>query len=320
MTSFSASAGNSARIGVLLVSFCGAGLALFACGSSSESNDVNPLSIDAGSEPSGKDASVATNDPASEDAASTSTDASTLSDASASSPDAGNVPDASTPPLALVYRGAASCDGCSEAVKALLETSKFGFQVMFVGPKESLQVDDATLAKATVYAQPGGDGSVSKGWKSVQSTAPAIRKFVQNGGHYLGFCMGGYFAGKDPGFEILPGDTDQWIASSKASVTTEDDALVDVVWRGKPRTVYFQDGPYFIVDSKSPDSSATTILATYKSNGKVAALVAPFGKGRVAVVGPHPEADDSWYKLAGLKDLDGLDADLGHDLVEAMMQ
>lgn len=235
--------------------------------------------------------------------------------------DAGPAPaaDAGARPLALVYRGddEAGCEGCSEAVQHLLETSKFAFEVKFVGPKEKLHADDATLATAVLYAQPAGNASVSKGWKYVKDTAPAIRKFVQNGGHYLGFCMGGYFAGKDPGFELLPGDTDQWIASKKASVKDEDDAIVEVQWRKAKRFLYFQDGPYFLVDE---NAAGVTVLAKYASNDKIAAVVAPYGKGKVGVVGPHPEADDSWYKLAGLKDPDGLDADLGHDLVETLMQ
>lgn len=235
--------------------------------------------------------------------------------------DAGAAPaaDSGAHPLALVYRGddEAGCEGCSEAVQHLLETSKFAFEVKFVGPKEKLHVDDATLATAVLYAQPAGNASVSKGWKYVKDTAPAIRKFVTNGGHYLGFCMGGYFAGKDPGFELLPGDTDQWIASKKASVKDEDDAIVEVQWRTSKRFMYFQDGPYFIVDEDGP---GVTVLAKYASNDKIAAVVAPYGKGKVGVVGPHPEADDSWYQLVKLKDPDGLDADLGHDLVETLMQ
>jgi hypothetical protein len=49
-------------------------------------------------------------------------------------------------------------------------------------------------------------------------------------------------------------------------------------------------------------------------------LVAPFARGRVGVVGPHPEATPDWYDDYGLIDPDGLDADLGHDLIDTLMK
>jgi hypothetical protein len=46
-------------------------------------------------------------------------------------------------------------------------------------------------------------------------------------------------------------------------------------------------------------------------------VVTSFGAGRVGVVGPHPEADRSWYRDAHLTNPDGVQPDLGHDLVES---
>lgn len=225
-------------------------------------------------------------------------------------------------PIALVYRGdkQAGCEGCSEAARDLLLKSKYGFIVKFVGPKEDLEVDDDTLARATLYVQPAGNASLDDAWDYVKKTAPAIQKFVKHGGRYLGFCMGGYFAGKDPGFELLPGDTNQWIASKKAGIKDDKDAIVSVEWGGRTRYMYFQDGPYFIVDDDDKDAKNVQVLATYSDNGKIAAMVAPYGDGKVGVSGPHPEADASWYSLAKLSDPDGLDADLGLDLLDRTMQ
>lgn len=33
--------------------------------------------------------------------------------------------------------------------------------------------------------------------------AGAVRDFVSGGGRYLGFCLGAYLAGSDPGFDLL---------------------------------------------------------------------------------------------------------------------
>jgi glutamine amidotransferase-like uncharacterized protein len=182
-----------------------------------------------------------------------------------------------------------------------------------VGPGEALAISAAALATAALYAQPGGDPEVTAAFNLMKADAPAIKSFVSQGGRYLGFCEGGYLAGATPGFALLPGDTDQYIASRGASVTTDVDTVIPITWRGHARSVYFQDGPLFIVNA---GASATT-LATY-SNGAIAALVATFGAGKVGVVGPHPEADASWYAAFGLTDPDGADPDLAYDLIHVI--
>lgn len=230
----------------------------------------------------------------------------------------GGTGSASARPIALVYRGPAGCDGCSESVAAVLQSSTWNFDVRYVGPGEALQISAATLATATLYAQPGGTPSVDDAWTMMKADAPAIAAFIQAGGRYLGFCEGGYLAGKTPGFGLLPGDTDQYISSKGASVTTDIDTVIPIVWRGKTRAMYFQDGPFFILDATATAGGAT-VLATY-TNGEIAALAASYGAGKVGVTGPHPEADDQWYKDYKLTDPDGVDADLAHDLIDAVMQ
>ena len=220
--------------------------------------------------------------------------------------------DRARPLVALVYRGPASSPGCPEAVAALLRASRWCFDVRYVGPGEEVPVSTLALTGAAVYAQPGG-GLLSHGYRHLRQHRAAIREFVHDGGRYLGFCLGGYLAGATPGFGLLPGDTDQYIASSAATVASTRDTLVEVAWRGSTRTLFFQDGPYFWV---RPSADAT-VVATYP-NGTVAALVVGFGQGRVGVVGPHPEATGDWYADAGLR-VDRLGVDLGLDLVDAVM-
>lgn len=221
-----------------------------------------------------------------------------------------NAPNVHDRPLALVYRGPASCSGCSEAVAVLLQNSPTRFRTAYCGPKEELDISPTTLAQAVVYAQPGG-GDVDPAWRRLRRYATVIRDWVHGGGRYLGFCLGGYLAGATPGFALLPGDTDRYISSPNASVHSTEDAVVRVRWRGQARAMYFQDGPIFKL---RPDAPAT-VLATYDT-GAPAAVIASYGKGRVGVVGPHPEADTSWYTSTGLTNPDGIHLDLGYDLVE----
>jgi glutamine amidotransferase-like uncharacterized protein len=215
-----------------------------------------------------------------------------------------------TRPVALIYRGQASCAGCSEAVAALLRNNPKSFRTVFVGPTESVQLSPASLATAAVYAQPGG-GSVDPAWRKMRQHADDIKNWVRGGGRYLGFCLGAYLAGATPGFALLPGDTDQYITSPGATVQDTDDTVVPVHWRGQLRHMYFQDGPVFELNSGSP----ATVLATYDT-GAFAAVVTSYGAGRVGVVGPHPEADRSWY-TGGLTNPDGIRPDLGYDLIQA---
>jgi glutamine amidotransferase-like uncharacterized protein len=218
-------------------------------------------------------------------------------------------------PLALVYRGkAAKPTACSDAVAALLAASPHGFDVRFVGRKEELQLTSDVLAQAALYAQPGG-GELGPAYRRMRRHRDLIRSYVAAGGRYLGFCLGGYLAGATPGFALLPGDTDQYVRTRGATVRTTGDTLVEVGWRRRRRYLYFQDGPVFRLDRSATD---VDVLARYP-NGELAALVAPFGAGRLGVVGPHPEATPDWYRDSGLADPDPRHAELGHDLIDALM-
>ncbi|MHA6616939.1 BPL-N domain-containing protein [Pseudonocardia sp. DLS-67] len=218
-------------------------------------------------------------------------------------------------PLALVYRGkAAKPAACSDAVAELLADSAHGFDVRFVGPKEDLGLTSDVLAGAALYAQPGG-GELGPAYRRMRRYRDAIRAYVAGGGRYLGVCLGGYLAGRTPGFALLPGDTDQYVRTPDATVRTTDDTVVEVRWRGSHRHLFFQDGPVFRL---GPDATGVDVLSRYP-NGELAALVAPFGAGRVGVVGPHPEATPDWYGDLGLADPDPRHAELGHNLVDALM-
>ena len=65
--------------------------------------------------------------------------------------------------------------------------------------------------------------------------------------------------------------------------------------------------------------ASPVVLAAYP-NRDTAAATYRHGKGRIGLVGPHPEADESWYRWYGLKNPDGVLPDMAYDLIQATMQ
>ena len=49
-------------------------------------------------------------------------------------------------------------------------------------------------------------------------------------------------------------------------------------------------------EKSNATAPGVTVLATYAANGEIAALVAPYGIGKVGVEGPHAEAPADWYE------------------------
>jgi glutamine amidotransferase-like uncharacterized protein len=217
---------------------------------------------------------------------------------------------ASAKPLALVYKGPGACpEQCSESAALMAELQ--GFETVMVGPGKP---DSALFARAELYIQPGGLGYVV-----ADSMAPemktAIREFVASGKAYVGFCAGGFFAtetfGKVKfrvGLGLLPGHSLMTLQFGE----NVEVALAKMIWNGKPRTLYWETGPYF--DETTTRDPGVEKLATYP-DGTVATLRAPFGKGRVIVTGVHPEAPQSWFVGDTKNDPDGLDWDLAREMI-----
>lgn len=220
-----------------------------------------------------------------------------------------------TRPLALVYKGYGTCDGCPESLAHLL--ARAGYETRFVGP-EALRTD-ATFEGATLYAQ-GGDDETMQLRKAVGASAwpgvvQRLRRFVDGGGRYLGICAGGYIAGRwldgdgtIDALDFLEGDVSAFTGTSGDPT---EDQLVPITWTDPPsrRQVFFQEGPYF--------TARGTVLARY-ADGKTAALATHFGRGAVVVSGVHLEAEADWFSGANLHDPDGVDIDLGLLLVAAL--
>lgn len=221
-------------------------------------------------------------------------------------------------PVAVVYSDDATgpADGDdTAALGAMLAASRWNFEVVTAGPCGSLTVREALdRPDVDVYAQPGALGDDDQAFRRQKRDKSAIRRFVSAGGRYLGVCMGGFLA--EPGFfNLFPGRVAEYYSSPGASVTTDDPAVIPILWRDTTRKMYFQDGGYMVPRRRALPQ--ITVLARY-TNGSIAALVTPFGDGKIALCGPHPEAPPDWYREAGL-DYERSTQDLGDDLVDTLM-
>lgn len=198
---------------------------------------------------------------------------------------------AETKPVNIaVYRGEAGCEGCSEMVVKSLKKTGLNLSVSYIGENEKLKINSDNLKKFDIYIQPGGGQDIPAAYDAIgDDGAEAIRNFVRSGKGFLGICMGAYLSDKNwLGLIDVPLDSEVGRPGSEAA--DEGDYTLSLLWGGKKESAYFQDGPYL---SNSSASKGFTPISYY-SNGDVAMAAYTYGKGKVVLTGPHPEADESW--------------------------
>ncbi|RMB80500.1 hypothetical protein CTZ28_39540 [Streptomyces shenzhenensis] len=160
-----------------------------------------------------------------------------------------------------------------------------------------------------VYAQPSG-GRLASAYRRRQPQRGAIRTFVRCDGRNLGLLPRRLSDRGHTGFR--PAALGQQpVHLLPRSPQGTGDTLVQVAWRGRPRTLFFQDGPYLILD-KHADA---TVLATHPP-GTPATLTTRFGAGRVVVVGPTRRPQTTGARATVLPVHHTLD--LARNLVEAL--
>lgn len=127
-----------------------------------------------------------------------------------------------------------SC-GCAPTIASLLRRAPQPFRGTYVGPGTGVPLTAGVLADAQLYVQPGGGSDLDGVWRVLRGSAGTMRDWVRGGGSYLGLCFGGYLAGRNPGFDLLPGDTNGYIDLPNTTIRDDRDTVVPVKWRGKRR-------------------------------------------------------------------------------------
>lgn len=214
--------------------------------------------------------------------------------------------------VAVVFDGAGTCDGCAQTVAGLLEKERYSVRLV-----DEEQLDAEVLSSADLYVQPGGSDDIMDTLSVLSADqVQAIRDFVARGGRYLGICAGGYLAGRYadqaadvPAFGLIElAEVEQEIADDNAAQFI----AIQLPTGNERRDVYYQAGPHF--GSRLP--AGARALAYYSGSRHIAARISTYGKGTVGLIGPHYEADGTWYAADGLPP----DAAQHQDLLVAMLE
>ena len=214
---------------------------------------------------------------------------------------------------ALIYNGIGATEGGPEGLAAI--AGKIGLPVRYVAEAAELP---GLLKNAALFGIGGTEDNTEPMRKSfTPEIMEAIREYVRQGGRYAGICGGGYFASRGweekagfvEGFGLIPAD-------SEVFGPDYDPHIITVQWLGKPLAIFYQGGPEFGLEESI---EAVEVVAVYEG-GAVASLLCSYGRGKVWVSGPHPEADESWLEEDNLngynwRPTQGLAVDMMKDLM-----
>ena len=210
---------------------------------------------------------------------------------------------------ALVWGGPGACkDGCVEA--AVHVTKLAGFDPMIVTPEN---FDASLFETAKVWVQPGGkSGSASNAMGA--ANREILKKFIADGGGYVGFCAGAFLTTpkvgetRVAGLGIIDGRTRVY-RKAKGYPSVEKMITPDGF-----RFHYWEGGPWF--QFTNSQAAKVTVKSRYNTTNAINAVESTYGKGRISVSGTHPEAPQWWYDDSNIVDTDGLDNQIAADMVK----
>lgn len=210
-------------------------------------------------------------------------------------------PESPRPIRVAIYQGPGVFgNGVADVTKAV--KSLPGSTIQVLGPKE---VGTTDLSAFDVIAFTGGSGS--KQSEGIGDAGKAnVLKFVRGGGGYLGICGGSYLAcsGFKWGLGLINAKTvsPKWrrgIGTVTLETTEQASPVLGAV--EGPFKVRYANGPVLQADPKCelPAFQAVAMFRTELAENDTpvgamvntpGAVISDFGKGRVFISSPHPEA------------------------------
>ncbi|MCK4419127.1 hypothetical protein KAV79_04920 [Candidatus Aerophobetes bacterium] len=114
-----------------------------------------------------------------------------------------------------------------------------------------------------------------------------IRKFVADGGGYIGICAGAYLAaqrveipGRPQGLGIIDIQNIRKQGIGMRKIYLKEHPITEGLEREV--AIHYQNGPEILIKGEAKEA------ARYE-NGNLAIVTASFGKGKVVIFSPHPE-------------------------------
>jgi hypothetical protein len=146
-------------------------------------------------------------------------------------------------------------------------------------------VEDGFFDDVDIVAVGGGIGDASSYKRLWRENGPKVRRFMTEGGRYLGVCMGAYWAAHHY-LNILRGvRATQYITRPDTCTRRPHAKAMPVTWHGEPQRMYFYDGCALHGDGEFDT------VATYSNGDAMAGY-----QGRIGLIGCHPEATQHWYR------------------------
>ena len=173
------------------------------------------------------------------------------------------------------------CTGITAALDGSHEIIRIGLQ----------DLNPEILKKFDLVIFPGGRGEATQFHSLFHKHVETLHDYVNQGGRYLGICMGAYWA-DGYYFNLLKNiKCAQYITRQKAEIRRSYPTLARIKWQGETHKMYFFDGCTFF-----GDFIKTQIIATY-ANGDPMAII----QENIGLIGCHPESEAHWYHNKILK-------------------
>ena len=149
-----------------------------------------------------------------------------------------------------------------------------------------------TFENVDMLVFPGGVGDADDYFHMFpRKRANAVVEFIENGGAYLGICVGAYWAGPKY-FDILNGaEPVQYIKRPTADIMRSINIAAHCTWEGKEEQIFFRDGCTFV-----GDLSHSEIVSTYFNKEPMCIV-----QGNIGVMGACLDSLEWWYDNKKLK-------------------
>ena len=156
----------------------------------------------------------------------------------------------------------------------------YNFKIFTRHELESNFFDDVDM-----IAIPGGWGDSESYSYLMKANAKRITSFVDDGGKYLGICMGAYWADKHYLGILDNVRAVQYIKRPNTDTRRPHAKNLSIEWDSEPYDMFFYDGCALVGDTTKFET-----VATYM-NGDPMAII----KDNLGLIGCHPESESHWY-------------------------